>query len=403
MKHFILVPDGCGDWPIPSLGGKTPLETANIEYINRYAKISETGLCKTIPDGIEPGSDAANLALLGYDPTVYLSGRAPLEAAAMSIPMSHADGAFRASLVTLEGDGRYEELTVKDHSAGEIENEDAETLIRFIDKELGGEGVRFYPGVSYRCLLVSDKLEVKCKTTPPHDILGQKTGGYMPEGAGYEQIYNLMTKSYALLKNHPLNIERVKSGKSPANSIWIWGQGKKLNLPLIQEKYGVDGCMIAAVNLLKGIGKSAGMTCLDIKGATGTLHTNYEGKAAGAVEAFKSGKDFVFLHVEAPDECSHTGDLDGKLKSLEYIDRRVFKTVADYLESTGEPYRILVIPDHMTPLEIRTHSSEPVPFVLFDSLNKLPGDDTKVFSEACGKQGLFFESGSSLAEYFFRV
>jgi len=399
MKYFILVPDGCGDWPIPSLDGKTPLETANIKYINELAKVSETGLVRTIPDGIEPGSDAANLSLLGYDPAIYLSGRAPLEAAAMSIPMSDTDAAFRASLVTLEGDGQYKELTVKDHSAGEIENEDADIFIRYIDEKLGGDGLRFYPGISYRCLLITDKLDVKCKITPPHDILGQTVGGYLPDD---DQIRELMVKSYELLKNHPLNIERVKNGKPPVSSIWLWGQGKKMVLPSLAEKYGVSGCMVAAVNLLKGIGCSAGLTCPDIPGATGTLYTNYEGKAAGAVEAFKSGKDLVFTHVEAPDECSHTGDLDGKLKSLELIDQKIFKPVTEYLESSGEPYRVLVLPDHMTPVEIRTHSSEPVPFILFDSQNKLPADETKAFSEACGKQGRFFNSGSDLADYFFR-
>ena len=387
MKYLMLVPDGCGDWPIPALGGKTPLEAADIACINQLAKAGEVGLVKTIPDGVEPGSDAANLSILGYDPAVYLTGRAPLEAAAMGLPMAETDTAFRASLVTLEGGGPYEERTMRDHSAGEISDREAEELIGVIDRELGGAGLRFYPGVSYRCLLVTDCLAVDCKVTPPHDILGKRVGGYLP---GDDELCRLMRQSAEILKGRR------------ANSIWLWGQGKKLTLPSLLDKYGVTGSMVAAVNLLKGIGRCAGLSCPKIPGATGTLDTNYEGKAAGAIEQFKSGKEFVFVHVEAPDECSHTGDRAGKLKSLEWIDKRICKPIADYLQSTDEPYRILVLPDHKTPLEIRTHSAEPVPFMLFDSERKPPADDTKVFSEACGAKGRLFGSGGDLADYFFR-
>ncbi|MDR0326243.1 MAG: cofactor-independent phosphoglycerate mutase [Oscillospiraceae bacterium] len=390
MKYLMLVPDGCADWPVPALGGQTPLEAAGLTHINEYAKAGEIGLVQTIPDGVEPGSDAANLSILGYDPAVYLTGRAPLEAAAMGLPMGEADVAFRASLVTLEGDGPYEDLVMKDHSAGEIGNEDAEEIIHIIDKELGGDGLCFYPGVSYRCLLITDRLDTTCKTTPPHDILGQTVGAHLPAGNGAEEIRRLMAKSHALLKGRQ------------ANSLWIWGQGKKLALPPLEQKYGVKGSMVAAVNLLKGIGCSAGMSCPDIPGATGTLHTNYAGKAAAAIEAFKGGKDFVFIHVEAPDECSHTGDMEGKLASLKRIDSDVFKPVAEYLKSTGEPHRILILPDHKTPLEIRTHTSEPVPFVLFDSEKIRDIDDTKEFSEACGARGRLFADGGALAGHFFR-
>ncbi|MDR0292907.1 MAG: cofactor-independent phosphoglycerate mutase [Oscillospiraceae bacterium] len=402
MKYFMLVPDGCGDRPIPALGGRTPLEAAELTHINALAKISETGLVQTIPAGVEPGSDAANLSILGYDPAACLSGRAPLEAAAMGLPMGAADVAFRASLVTLEGDGPYETLTVRDHSAGEIGDEDAETLIRAVDNALGGPGMRFYPGVSYRCLLISDRLESGCKTTPPHDILGRPAGAYLPAGAGAGAIRALMVQSYELLKNHPLNLERIGRGLRPANSVWIWGQGRKMGLAPLERKYGVRGCMVAAVNLLKGIGRCAGMDCADVPGANGTLHTNYQGKAEAAVKAFEQGRDFVFIHVEAPDECSHTGDREGKLASLQRIDRKVFGPVTDYLKSTGEPYRVLVLPDHKTPLEIQTHSTEPVPFILYDSENPLPPDGAKAFSETCGARGRFFESGPALAAYFFR-
>lgn len=393
MKFFILVPDGCGDWKIPSLGNKTPLDVAKIPHINAVARFCEVGRVQTVPEGMEPGSDVANLAVLGYDPAACLTGRAPLEAAAMGVAMDDDEIAIRTNLVTLDGD------VIVDHSAGEIENEDAEILMKFIEEKLGGEGLQFFPGVSYRCLLVAKNIPADLKTTPPHDILTQKIGDYLPNDA---RLRELMRKSYELLKNHPLNIERAKNGKQPANSLWFWGQGKKMSLSNHEQRYGVKGTMITAVNLLKGIGGCAGLNCPSVPGATGTLHTNYEGKAQYAIDAFESGKNFVFLHVEAPDECSHAGDLDGKLLALEYIDRRVFKTVHEYLQNCGEPYRILILPDHYTPIETRTHSSEPVPFMLFDSTANADDDETKAFSEVCAENGRFFESGVALAEYFFR-
>ncbi|MCL1845450.1 MAG: cofactor-independent phosphoglycerate mutase [Defluviitaleaceae bacterium] len=395
MNFFILVPDGCGDWKIPALGNKTPLDAAKIPHINALAKFCEVGLVKTVPDGMEPGSDVANLAVLGYDPAACLTGRAPLEAAAMGVEVGDDELAIRTNFVTLSDDGS----TILDHSAGEIQDEDAEILMQFIAEKLGGDGLRFYPGVSYRCLLVAKNMGDDLKTTPPHDILGKKIADYLP---GDAKLCELMRKSFELLKNHPLNLERMKNGKPPANSIWFWGQGKKMSLGNHEEKFGVRGTMITAVNLLKGIGGCAGFDCPSVPGATGTLHTNYEGKAQFAIDAFESGKNFVFLHVEAPDECSHSGDLDGKLLSLEYIDRRVFKTVRDYLETCGKPYRILIVPDHRTPVETRTHSAEPVPFILFDSEKNAPADETKAFSEDCGARGRYFDSGVALAEYFFR-
>jgi 2,3-bisphosphoglycerate-independent phosphoglycerate mutase len=386
MKIFMLVPDGCADWPIPALGGKTPLETADLANINKLAQISHTGLVKTVPDGVAPGSDAASLAILGYDPATCLTGRAPLEAAAMGIQMAQGETAFRASLVTLGGSGAYEDLTVDDHSAGEIGEEEARELIGLVDKELGGEGLRFFPGVSYRCLLITNKLNADCSVTPPHDILGKRAGDYLPEDP---EIRRLMEASHRVLKGRR------------ANSIWLWGQGGKMTLPTLTEKYGVRGSMIAAVNLLKGIGHSAGLDCPDIPGATGTLHTNYANKAAKAIESFEKGADFVFVHVEAPDECSHTGDMEGKVWSLGEIDRKIFAPVYEYLRNTGEPYRIIVLPDHETPLEIRTHTSNPVPFVMYDSQTPLPADPAKTFSEACGAKGRFIGSGAELAGWLF--
>jgi 2,3-bisphosphoglycerate-independent phosphoglycerate mutase len=386
VKYLILVPDGCADHPIAALGGKTPLQTAALTHINALAKRSEIGFVKTIPDGVEPGSDAANLSILGYDPAVYLTGRAPLEAAAMGLPMTENDVAFRASLVTLEGDGAFEDMTVKDHSAGEICDAEAEELIGIVQSKLGGEGLNFYPGVSYRCLLITDKLDAKCKMTPPHDILGRRAGDFLPADP---EIRRLMKESSVILKGRR------------ANAIWIWGQGKRLELPRLADKYGVKGSMVAAVNLLKGIGHCAGMSVPSVPGATGTLHTNYAGKANAAINAFESGADFVFIHIEAPDECSHTGDLQGKLQSLEWIDEKTLKPMLDYFNDTDQPYRVLILPDHRTPVEMRTHTSEPVPYLFFDSQNPLPYDRSKAFCETCGERGRLFGSGGDLAEWFF--
>ncbi|MDR1691869.1 MAG: 2,3-bisphosphoglycerate-independent phosphoglycerate mutase [Oscillospiraceae bacterium] len=388
MKYFILVPDGGADWQIPELGGKTPFEAAKMENIQMLAKIGEVGNVQTIPEGVDPGSDAANLAILGYDPKTYLTGRAPLEAAAMGIPMRTGETAFRASLVTLEGDRAYPDRTVKDHSAGDIGDEDAKAAITLIDRELGSETLRFYPGVSYRCLLIATKLDTGEKITPPHDILGRRVGDYLPESP---EIRRIMERSAEVLKN---------SGTA-ANALWIWGQGKKPALPKLAERYGVTGSMVAAVNLLKGIGRCAGLDCPNVPGATGTLHTDYRAKAESAISAFRTGAELVFLHVEAPDECSHAGDLAGKLESLEKIDREVFLPVYGYLKQSGEPYRILILPDHRTPAALRTHTSEPVPFLLYDSEKTPAPRGDRAFTEAYGALGEPVPSGEALAARLF--
>jgi 2,3-bisphosphoglycerate-independent phosphoglycerate mutase len=398
MKRLILVPDGCGDYPVRSLGGKTPLEAAGIHNINKLAEISEVGTVKTIPDGMEPGSDVANLSILGFDPRIYLTGRASLEAVGVGIEMSAEEAAFRVNLVTLEGDGDYDGLTIKDHGAGDISSGEARVLIELINREFGGENRRFYPGVSYRNLLITSEISPDCKLTAPHDVLTQKAGANLPEN---EAIVEMQRRSYELLKNHPINIKRMENGLNPANSLWFWGPGRKPKLPSFKEKYGAKGSVISAVSLVKGIGICAGLDSIDVPGATGTLDTNYDGKAAYAIDEFKKGKDFVFIHVEAPDECSHTGDLAGKVESLRRIDAKILKPVLEYLEKCGEPFRILILPDHMTPISTRTHSAEPVPFVLFDSEDIKTGSD-KRFSEASGDCGRLFQSGCELTDYFFR-
>ncbi|MDR2770473.1 MAG: cofactor-independent phosphoglycerate mutase [Clostridiales Family XIII bacterium] len=401
MKYLILVPDGCADRPVRELGGKTPLEVADMKHINGLARISELGSVKTIPDGMTPGSDAANLSVMGFDPAVYLTGRSPLEAVSMGIDMSDTDVAFRTNLVTLEGAGAYEDLIIKDHSSGDISSEEGRTLIEFIEARLGGGAVHFYAGVSYRHAMIVDHGKTHYSLTPPHDILTRRVGDYLPRGEGAEALERLMRESYTLLKDHPVNAARARAGRNPANSIWIWGQGKKPMLPSFYEKYGIRGSIVAAVDLIKGIGLCAGLDARDIPGATGTLLTNFGGKAAGAIEAFQSGKDFVYIHVEAPDECGHQGDLAGKIESLRLTDEKIFAPVLAYLQGCGEAYRVLVVPDHRTPIEIRTHSSEPVPYVFFDSEHPLPPDASKTFSEAAGERGPYIGSGQALAEHFF--
>ncbi|MDR2296121.1 MAG: cofactor-independent phosphoglycerate mutase [Clostridiales Family XIII bacterium] len=401
MKYLILVPDGCADWPVRELDGKTPLEVADMKHINALARISELGAVKTIPDGMTPGSDAANLSVMGFDPSVWLTGRSPLEAVSMGIDMSDTDVAFRTNLVTLEGEGDYADLIIKDHSAGDISSEEGRVLIELVEARLGGDGIHFHPGVSYRHAMIADHGKTHYTLTPPHDVLTRRVGDHLPRGEGAEALTRLMRESHAFLKDHPVNVARARAGRNPANSIWIWGQGKKPMLPSFHEKYGIRGAVVAAVDLIKGIGLCAGLDARDIPGATGTLLTNFDGKAACAIEEFRSGKDFVYIHVEAPDECGHQGDLAGKIEAMRLTDEKIFAPVLAYLQGCGEPYRVLVVPDHRTPIAIRTHSSEPVPYVFFDSEKPLPPDEGKVFSEAAGEAGPYFDSGPALADHFF--
>jgi len=401
MKYLIVVPDGAADEKIESLGGKTPLQVANLSYINGLAAVGQVGLVKTIPTGIAPGSDAANLSVMGYDPGVYLTGRSPLEAASIGIEMADTDVAFRTNLVTLSGDGEYDDLTIMDHSSGDISTEEADELIKTVNQAFASERIRFYTGVSYRHCMIVQNGSTDDTLTPPHDVLGKRAGDNLPKGEGAGFITEMMKKSYAILKDHPVNIARVQNGLNPANSLWIWGQGKKPALSSFYEKYGITGAVISAVDLIKGIGICAGLSSIDVPGATGTLHTNYEGKANAAIQAFKDGKDFVYVHMEGPDECAHQGDLSGKIKSLELIDQKLVKPVIEYLKGSGDNFRVLIVPDHRTPMCIRTHSADPVPFVVYDSRKKEAVDESRRFSEESGESGMFFESGFALADYFF--
>lgn len=401
MKYLILVPDGAGDEPIDKLGGKTPLEAAELVQINELASKGQVGMVKTIPDGIAPGSDAANLSVMGYDPSVYLTGRSPLEAASMGIEMADTDVAFRTNLVTLKGDGAYESLTIEDHSAGDITTEEADQLIQAVNEAFSNDQIHYYTGVSYRHCLIVKNGSTDYELIPPHDVLTQQVGDHLPKGENSEFITEMMKKSYEILKNHPVNQERVAQGKNPANSIWIWGQGKKPNLSSFYDKYGITGTAISAVDLIKGIATCAGLDSTDVEGATGTMHTNFEGKTLAAIQAFKDGKDFVYLHLEGPDECSHQGDMEGKISCIESIDQRVLRPIVNYLKDTQDRFRILIVPDHRTPLAIRTHSSDPVPYVIYDNTKEQPKDGTKTFDEVSGSKGVCFDSGFQLADFFF--
>ena len=401
MKYFVLVTDGAGDYPIEALGGKTPLEVANMKNINALAAKGRIGQVSTIPAGISPGSDAANLSVMGYDPSIYLTGRSPLEAASIGIDMSDTDVAFRTNIITLEGEGAYEDLIIKDHSSGDISTEEAAQLIEAVNEAFANEKIQFYTGVSYRHCMIVHEGSTDYKLTPPHDVLTQKVGDHLPKGEGSEFITEMMKKSYEILNNHPVNQARREKGLNPANTLWIWGQGKKPSLSSFENKYHIKGTAISAVDLIKGIAICAGLNSVDVEGATGTLHTNYDGKAQAAIEEFKNGQDFVYMHLEGPDECSHQGDMPGKIECLELIDQKVLKPVLDYLEASGDDYRVLIVPDHRTPIVLRTHSSEPVPFVIYDSTMDIEADVTRMFNEKAAEDKIYFANGYEMADFFF--
>ena len=365
MKYIVVLGDGMADEPIAEIGGKTPLAHANTPMLDELAGKSVVGLSATIPEGMSPGSDTANLAVLGYNPKKYYTGRSPLEALSIGVPMKDTDIALRCNIVTVsEEDVPYAEKTILDHSSGEISTEDAAVLLEAVKKELQDDIYSYYVGTSYRHLLIWDKGQV-VPLTPPHDILGNVIGEYLPKE---DKLREMMEKSYDILNNHPLNVERAAKGLNKANSIWFWGAGTRPALDSFEEKTGKKGVMISAVDLLKGIAIGAGMKVIEVPGADGTLHTNYVGKAQAAVDALtKEGYDFAYVHVEAPDEMGHQGSLPNKLEAIESLDAKVIRTVVEGMKAAGEDFRLLVMPDHPTPIRCRTHTSDPVPFLLYDS------------------------------------
>lgn len=364
MKYVIILPDGMADEPIDALGGKTPLEYAATPNMDQLAAKGIVGLAKTVPSSMKPGSDVANLSVIGYDPENNYSGRSPLEALSVGVDMKPTDVVFRCNIVTLSEDEPYGQKTILDHSAGEISTEDADILMNAIREAFDGEEFRFYTGTSYRHITVWDQGEV-LDFYQPHDHLGEVIGQYLPQHPAFRAM---MERSFEILNNHPLNIQRAAQGKNKANSLWFWGAGKKPKLQNFKEKIGLSGTMISAVDLLKGIAVGAGMQVVEVEGANGSLNTNYRGKAQAALDALlKDGRDFAYIHIEAPDEMGHQGNVQHKIQSIERIDEQVVKVVKEGLDAAGESYRLLILPDHPTPIRCRTHTSDPVPFILYDS------------------------------------
>ena len=369
MKYIVMLGDGMADEPIEALGGKTPLEYADTPTLDAYAPRSEIGMVDTIPEGMSPGSDTANLSVIGYNPREYYTGRSPLEALSIGVPMKETDVALRCNIVTLSQEEGipYEQRPIIDHSSDEISTEDAEVLLKAAAEVLQNETYQFYVGTSYRhCLIWANGSVVPL--TPPHDVLGQVIGAYLPKDA---RLREMQEKSYEILSRHPLNIERVKKGLNPANSLWFWGAGTKPALSSFYEKYHKRGVMISAVDLLKGIAVGAGIDNKTVEGANGGLNTNYEGKAQAALDALlKEGYDFAYIHLEAPDEMGHQGSVERKVQAIANMDQRILKPIREAMDASGEEYRLLVLPDHPTPIRLRTHVAEPVPYLLYDSGKK---------------------------------
>lgn len=400
MKYVIVLGDGMADYPIEEIGNETIIEHADTPTLDALAKESEIGMVLTVPEGMSPGSDTANLSVIGYNPKKYYSGRSPLEALSIGVDMKPTDISFRCNIVTVsEEEADYSDKTIIDHSSSEISTEDAAVLLKAVSDVLEKEyaGYKFYVGTSYRHLTIWENGTV-LPLTPPHDILGKTIGEYLPED---KVLREMMEKSYSVLANHPINEERKKRGLNPANSLWFWGAGTRPALSEFEEKNGKKGVMISAVDLLKGIAVGAGMKVIEVEGANGGLHTNYEGKAMAAVEALcNDGYDFAYIHVEAPDEMGHQGSMERKLLAVEYLDKKVIRVVKEQLEARGEEFRLLVLPDHPTPICLRTHVGEPVPFLLYDSTDKKTSD--LLYNEKDAKKsGIYIENGYKIIDHLF--
>ena len=385
MKHLVIVYDGMADRKIPSLGNKTPMEVAKKPMMDSLTRYSLCGTVSNVPAGMVPESDTANLAILSYDPKIYSKGRSPLEAVSMGIDMQPDEVAYRCNVVTLSDEGEYEDKIMLDHSADEITTSEADVLIKALDEALGDEIRKFYTGVSYRHCLIWKNGDDTYPFMRPHDIIGKRIGEYLPNDARGAEFLRLMKASFEILNHHPVNEDRRARGLRPANSAWFWSPGKKPALPSFAEKFGLKATVISAVDLIKGIGLCAGMESVDVEGATGNVHTNYKGKADAAIDAFRRGQDLVYIHVEAPDECGHRAEIENKILSIEKIDSLILAPVVEYLRSTGENFHVMCLPDHPTPIEIRTHSMEPVPFFIYRSEAEREGvaSLTEDTAEAC--------------------
>ena len=398
MKYLVLIPDGMADERVPALGDRTPMEAACKPCMDALCARATVGLVSNVPEGMVPESDTANMAILSFDPKVYSRGRSPLEALSMGLDMKPDETAYRCNVVTLSDDEPYEQKIMLDHSADEITTAEADELIKALEAHFSTEDRHFYTGVSYRHCILWRNGNDTYDFSRPHDIIGRTIAEYLPrEDNGGAEFRRLMKESYEILNHHPVNEARRARGLKPANSAWLWSPGKKPRLPDFSEKWGISGTVISAVDLIKGIGLCAGMKSIDVEGATGNVHTNYDGKAEAAMQAFRDGADLVYVHVEGPDECGHRAEIDNKVLAIELIDQKILAPVYEYLKSTGEAFKIMVLPDHPTPVRIRTHSSDPVPFFVYDSTVEVVGVDT--FSEAsAATTGLYVPNGHTLLE-----
>lgn len=402
MKYALILGDGMADRPLAELGNKTPLEVSNKPYMDLLAKTAKEGMVKTIPEGFKPASDTANLSVLGYAPEKYYTGRSPLEAVSLGIKMADDDIAIRCNLVTLSNEEKYQDKTMVDYSAGEISTKEADELIKYVEANLGTEDFHFYPGISYRHCLIVKHTTTGTDFTPPHDISGKVVSEYLPKDKDAEFYRALQEKSYELLKDHPVNLKRIKEGKNPANSIWLWGEGTKPLLDNFEQKFGKKGAMVCAVDLLKGIAISAGLKLYEVEGATGGVVTNFLGKGETALKALLDGNDFVYVHIEAPDESGHQGNVKAKINAIEQIDQNIVGTLFNGLTKAKEDFAIMVLPDHPTPIETKTHAKEPVPFMIYSSTKDLGANESYSEKDA-EKTGYFIPVGSDLIKEFLSV
>lgn len=402
MKYAVILCDGMADYPVEALGGKTPMEAANKPNIDALASKGEVGLVRTVAAGLKPGSDVANMSVLGFDPKVCYTGRSPLEAVSIGVKMSETDIALRCNLVSLSDEENYSDKTMVDYSGGDISTEEAAEIIKTVQEHFGGGEFDFYSGVAYRhCLIVHNGTTDLGSMTPPHDISGRVVGEYLSDSPNAQKLIQMMRESYELLKDHPVNKKRVSEGKLPANSIWLWGEGSRPALESFEEKFGVKGSIVSAVDLLKGIGICSGMNTPEVEGATGYIDTNFEGKAEAAVEEWRKGQDLVYIHLEAPDECGHRNEPENKVKSIELIDSRVLPKVLEYLDSQGD-YKVMVLPDHPTPIATRTHASDPVPYLIYCKGNELDSGVSSINEKTAGATGNFIDPGFELMKHFLK-
>lgn len=400
MKYIVIVGDGMADYPIEQFAQKTALQFAKTPHFDILAIEGKLGLVQTIPENLPPGSDTANLSLLGYDPLQYYTGRSPFEAASLGVDLAPSDVSFRCNLVTLSEEKRYADKIMIDYCSSEISTEEAAVLIEAVQAELGSTMIDFHTGFCYRHLMVWHDAPDDWQLIPPHDISGQNISDYLPVGKEGARLRQMMEESYSLLSKHPVNLERIEKGLNPANSIWIWGNGRKPLIPLFSDKYNLQGSVISAVDLIKGIGLYTGLTPIEVEGATGYIDTNYSGKVDAALGALEQGQDFIYLHIEAPDECSHRFEADNKIKAIELIDQQVVKVIMEKLNHGNLDYSILLVTDHATPLSLGTHTRESVPFAIFRS-NERYNNAARTFDEvSAADTGLLVKDGYKLMDLF---